>query len=111
MIRITLKLCMFCLKGSMVFPVTAQVKRPMTMVDLVNVPSLSDPQVSPDGSQILYVRSEGDWEANKRIGHIWRGETGNTSGKSPPAMKKKKGKRWSLIRCQADENRVRRFWR
>ena len=93
MIRITLKLCMFCLIGSMVFPVTAQENRPMTMVDLINVPSLSDPQVSPGGSQILYVRSESNWEANKRIVHIWRGEAGKTSGKSPPAMKKKKGKR------------------
>lgn len=64
-------LCMFCLQGSMVLPVTAHPKRPLTIVGLMNVPSLSEPQVPPDGSQILYVRSESSWEANKRIGHIW----------------------------------------
>jgi dipeptidyl aminopeptidase/acylaminoacyl peptidase len=44
----------------------------MTIVDLINVPRLADPQLSPDGAQVLFVRSEADWKANKRIGHIWR---------------------------------------
>ena len=42
--------------------VWAQTKRPMTIVDLVNVPSLSDPQLSPDGTQVLYVLAEPDWK-------------------------------------------------
>src|SRR6187200_3407197 len=46
--------------------------RPMTLVDLLNVPSLSDPQLSPDGRQILYVVARADWKANRRIGQIWR---------------------------------------
>ena len=52
--------------------VSAQGLRPMTVVDLINVPSVRDPQLSPDGSQLLYVRSDADWKANKRISHIWR---------------------------------------
>ena len=47
-------------------------QRPMTLVDLLNVPSLSDPQLSPDGRQILYVVARADWKANRRIGQIWR---------------------------------------
>jgi dipeptidyl aminopeptidase/acylaminoacyl peptidase len=53
-------------------PSLGQGKRPMTLVDLLEVPSLSDPQLSPDGQQLVYVLAEADWEANKRITHIWR---------------------------------------
>ncbi len=49
-----------------------QEKRPMTMIDLLNVPYLRDPQLSYDGKQLLYVLTTADWEANKQISHIWR---------------------------------------
>jgi dipeptidyl aminopeptidase/acylaminoacyl peptidase len=51
--------------------------RPMTIVDLINVPQIATPQISPDGSQVLYVRSDADWKANKRITHVWRAATGS----------------------------------
>ena len=51
---------------------SGQGPHPMTVVDLINVPSLRNPQLSPDGSQLLYVRADTDWKANKRISHIWR---------------------------------------
>ena len=47
-------------------------QRNMTIVDLINVPSIGDPQLSPDGSQILYARTDSDWEANGTKSHIWR---------------------------------------
>jgi dipeptidyl aminopeptidase/acylaminoacyl peptidase len=50
----------------------ATAQRPMALVDILNVPNLSDPQLSPDGRQVVYVLSEADWKANKRIGHLWR---------------------------------------
>ncbi len=50
----------------------AAAARPMTAVDLIDVPRLSDPQLSPDGTQIVFVRSDADWHANKRITHVWR---------------------------------------
>ena len=56
----------------LVHPLVAQNPRPMTLVDVMNVPQISDPQLSPDGRQILFVRSDSNWKANKRIGHIWR---------------------------------------
>ncbi len=50
----------------------AQQPRPMTIVDLINVPRVSNPQLSADGKQILFVRSDADWKANKRVSHVWR---------------------------------------
>ena len=50
----------------------AQGPRPMTLVDILNVPQVNDPQLSPDGRQILYVLAESNWKANKRVSHIWK---------------------------------------
>ena len=49
--------------------------RSMTVVDLINIPSIGQPQLSPDGSQVLFVRSEPDWDKNRTISHIWRIDT------------------------------------
>ena len=56
----------------------AQEKRAMTPIDILDVPLLSDPQLSPDGNQLLYVLAESDWKANKQISHIWRINTDGT---------------------------------
>lgn len=50
----------------------AQDRRPMTLVDLLEVPSLTNPQLSPDGRQLLYVLAEADWNVNRRVSHISR---------------------------------------
>ena len=50
---------------------TAQ-RRAMTIVDLMDIPGLADPRISPDGSEVLYARTDTDWEANGTISHIWR---------------------------------------
>jgi dipeptidyl aminopeptidase/acylaminoacyl peptidase len=50
----------------------AQGPKPMTLVDVLNVPQTSDPQLSPDGRQVLFVIARADWKANKRISHIWK---------------------------------------
>lgn len=46
-------------------------KRPMRIVDFLNIAGLSDPQLSPDGRRIAYVLANSDWKANKQVGHIW----------------------------------------
>ena len=68
---------------SMVSLASSETKRAMTIVDLINVPSLGDPRLSPDGGQLLYTLSEPDWKENKRIGHIWRI---NIDGSNPIKM-------------------------
>ncbi len=59
--------CIFTVSVSL-----AQSPRPMTLVDVLNVPQVRDPQLSPDGRQILYVLAESNWKANKRVSHIWK---------------------------------------
>ena len=46
-------------------------QRPMTLVDFLTVPRITDPQLSPDGRQIIYVRQDANWSENRRIGHVW----------------------------------------
>lgn len=46
--------------------------RAATIVDLINIPSISQPRLSPDGSQVVFVRSDADWEKNRTVSHIWR---------------------------------------
>jgi dipeptidyl aminopeptidase/acylaminoacyl peptidase len=44
----------------------------MTILDLIDIPSIGDPQLSPDGDWLLYVESRSDWEENRTISHIFR---------------------------------------
>src|SRR5918993_2912171 len=76
---------------------SAQNRRVMSPLDLIEVPRVLDPQLSPSGAQVLYVLEQPDWKANRRIGHIWRinadgsgplqltrGERGETSRRWSP---------------------------
>lgn len=70
--RLAVVLCVLLLPG------TALAQRPMTVVDLISVPVVSAPQLSPDGTQVVYVQADADWSANKRISHLWRARTDGT---------------------------------
>jgi dipeptidyl aminopeptidase/acylaminoacyl peptidase len=72
-------------------------QRSMTLVDLMEVPRVIDPQLSPDGRAVLYQLNRADWKANRRVGHIWRqdlaggppvqltfGDTGETTPRWSP---------------------------
>ena len=50
----------------------AAAKRPMTFVDIMELPQVQDPQLSPDGKAVLFVLSKPDWKGNRRVGHIYR---------------------------------------
>jgi hypothetical protein len=45
----------------------AQTRRAMTPVDLIEAPRVLDPQLSPDGSQVLYVLDRADWQEGARL--------------------------------------------
>ncbi len=51
---------------------SASAPRAMTAVDLIEVPRIGDSQLSADGRQILFVRSDADWKLNRRVSHIHR---------------------------------------
>ena len=52
--------------------VHTQAPRPMGIVDLLNIPRLGEPQLSPDGKDVLYTRAEADWKIGRRVSHVWR---------------------------------------
>ncbi len=52
-------------------PILAQ-PRPMSFVDLINMPRITEPHLSPDGRTIVYTMAVADWKADKRVSHIWR---------------------------------------
>jgi len=71
--------------------------RPMSPVDLIEVPAVIEAQLSSNGRQVLYVLERPDWKVNRRVGHIWRinadgtgalqltfGERGETSPRWSP---------------------------
>jgi dipeptidyl aminopeptidase/acylaminoacyl peptidase len=47
----------------------------MTVVDLIEMPSLGEPQLSPDGSRVLFTRTDADWKGNNTVTHVWRVDT------------------------------------
>ena len=57
---------------------TQTTRRPMTLVDLLNIPRIADPQVSPDGRAITFTVTTPDWPANRRVAHLWRVGTDGT---------------------------------
>ncbi len=58
-------------------PTATGAPRAMTIVDLLNVPQVATPQISPDGSQVLPCGRTRIGKANKRITHVWRAATGS----------------------------------
>ncbi|UCC39646.1 MAG: S9 family peptidase [Candidatus Aminicenantes bacterium] len=67
-------------------------KKPFSVDDAINMVSVSNPQISPDGKWILYTKSELKWDDNKRERFLWvvsadGGEAfkyTNTAGDSSP---------------------------
>ena len=50
----------------------AQDDRPvMSIVEMLNVPQLSAPRMSPDGESLVFELAEADWKQNKQVTHLW----------------------------------------
>jgi acylaminoacyl-peptidase len=60
---------------------TAQSKRPMALDDLLGAIRVGDPQLSPDGRRVLFVRTVTDIATGRRNSDIW---TVPADGSSPP---------------------------
>jgi len=62
-------------------PARAQARRPMALEDLITAVRVSDPQLSPDGRRVLFVRTTTDSATGKRNADIW---TVPADGSAPP---------------------------
>jgi dipeptidyl aminopeptidase/acylaminoacyl peptidase len=62
-------------------PAHAQAKRPMAVEDLLTAVRVGDPQLSPDGRRVLFVRTTTDLASGKRNSDIW---TVPADGSAPP---------------------------
>jgi acylaminoacyl-peptidase len=51
--------------------ILGQTKTNLELTDIFNMEFVSDPQISPDGSQILYVRNFKDIMTDKNLSNIW----------------------------------------
>lgn len=57
---------------AVVSPLDAQKRRPMTLIDLAELPRVIGPQISPDGRTVAYFLSGADWKAGRLVFHLWR---------------------------------------
>jgi dipeptidyl aminopeptidase/acylaminoacyl peptidase len=57
-------------------------KRPLGLVDMLNLPTVGAPTLSPDGQAALFVVARSDWapEIKKRVPQVWRTGTGAEEG-------------------------------
>src|SRR5262245_36453624 len=89
----------FPLAAAIVLALTAgagtQSPRPMGIVDLLNVPRVADPQLSPDGRDVLYTRADADWKVGRRVSHVWRARIGGDAVQLTSGADGESGPRWS----------------
>jgi Tol biopolymer transport system component len=60
-----------CWTGCLLVPGVAAAARPMSIQDLLTAIRISDPQLSPDGGAVAFVRTTTDMSSGKRNADIW----------------------------------------
>jgi dipeptidyl aminopeptidase/acylaminoacyl peptidase len=74
----------------------AQDRRPPTVDDLLNLVQVSGAEISPDGSQVIYSRSElKKWSDNKRVSSIWIANSDGTDHRQLLGSDKDRAPSWS----------------
>ena len=48
-----------------------QIKSNLELIDIFNMEFVSDPQISPDGSKIIYVRNFKDVMTDRNLSNLW----------------------------------------
>ncbi len=74
----------------------AQERRPPTLDDLLNLVQVSDAEISPDGTQVIYTKSElKKWSDNKRVSTIWIANADGTDHRQLLGSDKDRAPAWS----------------
>ena len=74
----------------------AQTPRPMSIVDLIEVPALRDVQIAPGGARVAYTLGRADWKQNQTIFHVWRvNADGSGAVQLTSGIKGESSPRWS----------------
>src|SRR3954469_592747 len=86
-----------CTAALLAFASPAAAARPMTIQDLLTAVRVSDPQLSPDGRLVAFVRTTTDVSSGKRNADIW---VVAADGSAPPRLliggeKSENTPRWS----------------
>ena len=89
----------------------SQQKSPMELTDVFDLEYVSDPQISPDGSRVVYVRNFKDIMTDQNLSNLWIANfdgtghrpltTGNHAARSPRWSHD--GKRIAFLSNMADE--------
>jgi len=65
------QLCVLLLSALFVSVAAQSTPNKLTIQDVFNVETVSDPQISPDGKRIVYVRQFADIMSDKRCSNLW----------------------------------------
>jgi dipeptidyl aminopeptidase/acylaminoacyl peptidase len=77
-------------------PVFAQTKRAMTVDDVLDLVQVSAARISPDGSRVLFARSEiKEWKDNKRSATVWIAHADGSNQYQFLASDKDRAAQWS----------------
>ncbi len=74
----------------------AQYKRAPTLDDMLDLVQVSSPQISPDGTRVLFTRSEiKAWSDNRRVSTVWIVNADGTNAYQFLASDRDRSPRWS----------------
>jgi dipeptidyl aminopeptidase/acylaminoacyl peptidase len=91
-VRVTAVVVIACLAGT----ASAQDRRAPTVDDLLNLVQVSGAEISPDGKQVIYTKSElKKWSDNKRVSSIWIANADGTDHRQLLGSDKDRSPSWS----------------
>jgi len=102
-VSVKLRCVAACLLAAAVTVLDGQARRAMTIDDLVTAVRVADPQLSPDGSRVIFVRTTTDLKAGRRNADIYAVPA---DGSSPPKSLIAGEKGESVPRFSADGTRI-----